>query len=164
MITNLPEIKHGYLGPRPHKRRGARRRRTLGVYLMIAANSTGSGELLATGLVVAEEQHTPYLLGDRFLRFDQRATRKTVAARSHGLNARPGKKWQPLSPVGTGKAERGTWRGLYPMKRAICGTWNAESWNVWVPHLSANGVICLLTSSAGSSNTRPRAKPTTPPC
>jgi len=26
-----------------------------------------------------------------------------------------------------------------------------ESWNVWVPPLSANGMICLLTSSAGSS-------------
>ena len=56
-----------------------------------------------------------------------------------------------LSTVGTRKAERKSWRGLYPMKPALCGTWSAESWNAWVPPLSANGMICLLTSSAGSS-------------
>src|SRR4051794_39163150 len=71
------------------------------------------------------------------------------------------KKRQPLSTVGTRKAERRSWRGLYP---AICAMWSAESWNVWVPPLSANGMICLLTSSAGSSSTRPRANRTTPPC
>jgi hypothetical protein len=61
------------------------------------------------------------------------------------------------------EAERRTWRGLYPIKPAICGMWNAESWNVWVPPLSANGMIWLPTFSAGSSSTRPWANRTPPP-
>src|SRR4051794_17891749 len=34
------------------------------------------------------------------------------------------KKRQPLSTVGTRKAERRSWRGLYPMKPAICAMWS----------------------------------------
>jgi hypothetical protein len=42
----------------------------------------------------------------------------------------------------------------WPLPYEASATWSAESWNVWVPPLSANG-ICLLTSNAGSSSTRP---------
>ena len=93
------------------------------------------------------------------LRIDPRSSEWRLlpicATMQNGQKEKKGRR--PLSTVGTRKAERRTWRGLYPMKPAICGTWSVESWNVWVLPLSANGMICLLTSSAGFSSTRSRA-------